>query len=114
MPSIRVTPARHALDFGSVTFTESADLTLQSGEFECNGNIQPAMVNGVPVASDSIEGACTVNLTFWTNSDAEEPSVTIQNGWKVTTPWTCTGADSSMFSWTVGLTKYLTATHPTA
>lgn len=110
MPSISVTPARHALTFGAVTYTESAALALQSGEFECNGNIQPATVNGVPVASDSIEGTCTVNLTFWSNSDTTAPTVSVDSNWHITTPWTCTGADSSMFTWTVGLSRYLSAT----
>ena len=110
MPEIVVTPARHALTFGAVTYTESASLALQSGEFECNGNIQPSTVNGVPVASDAIEGACTVNLTFWTNSDTEQPDVSVDNSWHITTPWTCNGADASMFTWTVGLSRYLSAT----
>ena len=110
MPSIQVTPARHALTFGAVTYTESPCLALQSGEFECNGNIQPSTVDGVPVASDAVEGTCTVNLTFWTNSDTEAPAVSVDTNWHITTPWTCTGADSSMFTWTVGLSRYLSAT----
>lgn len=110
MPSIQVTPARHALTFGSVTYEESPALALQSGEFECNGNIQPATVDGVPIASDAIEGTCTVNLSFWSSSDTVQPTVTVDPAWHITTPWTCTGADSSMFTWTVGLSRYLSAT----
>jgi hypothetical protein len=71
--------------------------------------LSPTTVNNEPVASDATAGRQTVNATFWSSSESDIPDVTISDGWHVTTDWTCTGADASMFVWTVTLTKYLTA-----
>lgn len=107
---IIVTPARHALTFGAFTYTESASLALQSCEFEASCTLDPTTVNNTPVASDATAGRETITITMWSNSDASAPSVTISNGWHLTSDWNCTGADASMFVWTATLTKYLTAT----
>lgn len=104
---IQISPKRHASAFGSCNFTESKTLALQSGELDIIADISPATINGEPVASDATGGMMVVDLTFWTNSDTTPPSVTSTTGWSITSPWTCTGADSSMFSWTVQFTKYL-------
>lgn len=104
-----VTPARHALTFGAFTYTESTSLVLESSEFEASCNLAPATVNNDPVASDSTAGVETVNATFWSDSESTAPSVTPATGWHITQDWTCTGADASLFSWTVTFTKYLTA-----
>lgn len=105
-------PARHALTFDAFTYTQSTSLTLQTCELDAQANIDPTTINNVPKASDATAGIMTVTPTFWTNSDTNEPTVSITSGWSVTSPWTCTGADSSMFVWTCTLTKYLTATEP--
>ena len=105
-----VTPARHALTFGAFTYTESVNLALQSSEFEATCTLDPTTVNGDPVASDATAGRETVNVTFWSSSEDTAPTVTIASGWHITSDWTCTGADSSMFVWTATFTKYLTAT----
>lgn len=104
-----VTPARHALTFGAFTYTESTSLVLETSEFEASCNLAPATVNNDPVASDSTAGVETVNATFWSDSESTSPSVTPADGWHITQDWTCTGADASLFSWTVTFTKYLTA-----
>lgn len=105
-----VTPARHALTFGAFTYTESVNLALQSSEFEATCTLDPTTVNGDPVASDATAGRETVNVTFWSSSEDTAPTVTVASGWHITSDWTCTGADSSMFVWTATFTKYLTAT----
>ena len=105
-----MTPARHALTFGAFSYTESAQLALQQADFEASCTLDPTTVNNEPVASDATAGRETVSVTFWTNSDATPPTVTISNGWHITSDWTCQGADASMFVWTATLTKYLTAT----
>ncbi len=105
-----VTPARHALTFGAFTYTESVNLALQSSEFEATCTLDPTTVNGDPVASDATAGRETVNVTFWASSEDTAPTVTVASGWHITSDWTCTGADSSMFVWTATFTKYLTAT----
>lgn len=104
---IEISPKRHASNFGSCTYTESKTLALQSGELDIVADISPATINGEPVASDATAGMMVVDLTFWTNSDTTPPAVTSTTGWSITSPWNCTGADSSMFSWTVQFTKYL-------
>ena len=107
-------PARHALTFDAFTYTQSTSLTLQTCELDAQATIDPSTINNVPKASDATAGIITVTPTFWTNSDTTQPTVTVDivNGWSVTSPWTCTGADSSMFVWTCTLTKYLAATEP--
>jgi len=110
MDSQTVTPARHALTFGAFTYTESVNLALQSSEFEATCTLDPTTVNGDPIASDATAGRETVNVTFWANSEDTAPTVTVASGWHITSDWTCTGADSSMFVWTATFTKYLTAT----
>ena len=112
--SLSLSPARHALTFGAFTFTESASLALQSSEFDATVTLDPTTINGDPVASDSTAGIQTVQATFWAASETTAPTVTVASGWHVTSDWTCTGADSSLFSWTVTLTKYLTATQAQA
>ena len=108
--SLALSPARHALTFGAFTFTESTSLALQSSEFDASVTLDPTTINGDPVASDSTAGVQTVQATFWSTSETSAPAITVASGWHITSDWTCTGADSSMFSWTVTLTKYLTAT----
>ena len=96
---VGISPARHALDFGAFTYTQSSTLTLQTSEYDAQVNIDPTTINGLPKASDSTAGIETVAVTFWTNSNTVEPSVTANtsDGWKNTTGWSCTGADSSRF-----------------
>lgn len=108
--SLTLTPARHALTFGAFTYTESISLALQTSEYEATCDLSPATVNNDPVASDATGGKETVNATFWSNSESTAPAVTPATGWHVTTDWTCTGADASMFVWTATFTHYLTAT----
>lgn len=105
-----MTPARHALDFGAFTYTESTDLVLQTSEFEATCSLDPATVNNEPVASDATAGRATVNVTFWSSSESTAPAVTPTANWHVTNDWTCTGADASLFSWTATFTNYLSAT----
>ena len=107
--SLTLSPARHALTFGAFTFTESSSLSLQSSDFEATCTIDPSTINGTPVASDSTAGIETVTATFWSSSETTSPTVTLDSAWHITSDWNCTGADSSMFVWTVTLTKYLTA-----
>lgn len=107
-------PARHALTFDAFTYTQSTSLTLQTCELDAQATIDPSTINNVPKASDATAGIITVTPTFWTNSNTTQPTVNVddQNGWRITSPWTCTGADSSMFVWTCTITKYLVATEP--
>lgn len=105
-----LTPARHALTFGAFTYTESLSLALQTSEYEATCNLQPTTINNDPVASDATGGRETVNVTFWSNSESAAPAVTPTSNWHVTTDWTCTGADASMFVWTATFTHYLSAT----
>lgn len=107
---LTVTPARHALTFGAFTYTESISCALQNSEFEATCNLSPATINNDPVASDATAGLETVNVTMWSSSEDNAPSVTIASGWHQTADWTCTGADASMFVWTATFTKYLSAT----
>ena len=104
-----VTPARHALTFGAFSYTESLSLALQTSEYEATCNLQPTTINNEPVASDATAGRETVTATFWSSSETTGPAVTVGSGWHVTSDWTCTGADASMFVWTVTFTRYLTA-----
>lgn len=106
---ITVTPARHALTFGAFSYTESAALALQTSEFDASVQLTPTTVNGDPVASDSTAGVQTVDVTMWSSSEDVEPTVSVATGWHQTQDWNCTGADSSMFSWTAQFTKYLSA-----
>lgn len=108
--SLSVTPARHALTFGAFTYTESISCALQTSEFEATCSLTPATINNDPVASDATAGRETVNVTVWSSSEDNAPAVTPEIGWHVTSDWTCTGADASMFVWTATFTKYLTAT----
>ena len=107
--SVTLTPARHALAFGAFTFDESKDLALQSSSFEASCQLTPTTVNNEPVASDATAGRQTVTATFWSSSEADTPNVSINSDWHITADWSCSGADASMFVWTVTLTKYLTA-----
>ena len=109
VPSQTVTPARHALDFGAFTYSETSALVLESSEFEATCNLAPATVNNEPVASDSTGGVATVTATFWSTVENMQPNVTPASGWHITQDWSCTGADASLFSWTATFTKYLTA-----
>ena len=72
--------------------------------------MSPATINNDPVASDATAGLETVNVTMWSSSEDNAPSVSLSAGWHVTSDWTCTGADASMFVWTATFTKYLSAT----
>lgn len=83
---------------------------MQNSEFEATCNLAPTTINNDPVASDATGGRETVNVTVWSSSEDNPPAVTPAAGWHVTSDWTCTGADASMFVWTATLTKYLTAT----
>lgn len=110
--TIRLSPARHASDFGCInTWTETASLALQTGDYTAEAQISPSTINGDPVASDSVMGKETVQLTFWTDSDVLPPAVTVNTtaGWRITADWACTGPDSSMFAWTATFEKYMTA-----
>lgn len=110
---IKLSPARHASDFGAVTgYVESGSLVLQTGNYSVGAEISPSTINGDPVASDAVKGKETVVLTYWTNSDTTPPTVTAddEHGWRMSSDWACTGADSSMFSWTATFERYLTAT----
>lgn len=110
---IKISPARHASDFGVLqTWTESCSMTLQNSTYTAEAEISPSTINGDPVASDAVRGKETVQLTFWTNSDTTPPSVTANTGWRQTADWSCTGADSSMFTWTATFEKYLTSHDP--
>lgn len=104
-----LTPARHALTFGAFSYTESTSLALQTSEFEATCELSPTTINNDPVASDATAGRETVTVTFWSSSEATAPAVTVESGWHITSDWTCTGADASMFVWTATFTKYLTA-----
>ena len=107
-----ISPARHALDFGVLknTWVQSCSLTLQNSTYTATCGIDPSTINGDPVASDAVQGKETVELTFWTNTDLTSPDVEVADGWRQTSEWTCTGADSSMFTWTATFEKYLTST----
>lgn len=111
LDEIDLTPARHALTFGAFTYTESKALTLQSSDFEASVELSPTTINGDPVASDSVKGVETVSITMWSAIETTEPVIVPNeaDGWHITTGWTCTGADSSLFTWTCTLTKYLTS-----
>lgn len=100
--------ARHALTFGAFSFEESAALTLQSTDFNADCELDPTTINGVPRAADAIKGKETVQATFWSDTDEDEPEVEIEDGWQQTADWDCTGADGAMFVWTATFTKYLT------
>ena len=82
---------------------------MQNSEYEATCNLQPTTINNDPVASDATAGRETVNVTFWSSSETEDPAVVVANGWHITSDWTCTGADASMFVWTATFTRYLTA-----
>ena len=105
-----LTPARHVLTFGAFTYTESTSLALQTSEFEATCELSPTTINNAPVASDATAGRETVTVTFWSSAETTAPDVTVASGWHITSDWTCTGADASMFVWTATFTKYLTAT----
>lgn len=107
---ISLTPARHALTFGAFSYTESLSCALQTSEYEATCDLTPATVNNEPVASDATGGRETVSVTFWASSETTAPAITLANGWHITTDWTCTGADASMFVWTATFTHYLSAT----
>lgn len=107
--NLSVSTARHALTFGAFTYTETSSLALQTSEFEATCNLDPSTVNNEPVASDATAGRETVTATFWSASESSSPSVSIGTGWHVTSDWSCTGADASMFVWTATFTKYLEA-----
>lgn len=109
LSSQTVTPARHALTFGAFSYTESLSLALQTSEYEATCNLQPTTINNEPVASDATAGRETVTATFWSSSETEDPAVSVGSGWHITSDWTCTGADASMFVWTATFTRYLTA-----
>lgn len=114
LSGVEFTPARHALTFGAFTYTQSTSLTLQTSELDAQATIDPSTINNEPKASDAVAGVITVTPTFWTDTDTTAPSVTVTSGWSVTSPWTCTGSDASMFVWTCTLSKYLTATPPSS
>ena len=107
--SLVLSAARHALTFGAFTFEESKALTLQSSDFDADCELDPTTINGVPRASDAVKGKETVQVTFWTDTDEEEPDVEVDDDWIQTGDWDCTGQDSSMFVWTATFTKYLEA-----
>jgi len=97
------------LTFGAFTYTESTNLVLQNSVYEATCDLTPATIDNVPVASDATGGRETVNATFWSSSETTPPAVTVSTPYHVTTDWSCTGADASLFTWTVTLTHYLTA-----
>ena len=107
--SLTLTPARHALTFNAFTYTESVSCALQTSEYQATCDLTPATINNDPVASDATGGVETVNVTVWSSSEDNPPAVTPAADWHVTTDWTCTGADASMFVWTATLTHYLSA-----
>ena len=108
IPTLTLSPARHALTFDAFTYTQGVALTLQSCEYDASIDLSPSTINGNPVASDAVHGIITVTPTFWTTSDSSAPSVTMSSGWNLTSPFTCTGQDSTLFNWTCTYTKYLT------
>lgn len=110
--TITISPARHASDFGALSsWTESCSLTLQNSTYTAEAEISPSTINGDPVASDAVRGKESVQMTFWTNSNTTAPNVQPATGWRQTADWSCTGADSSMFTWTATFEKYLSADH---
>lgn len=110
--TISISPARHASDFGALSsWTESCSLTLQNSTYTAEAEISPSTINGDPVASDAVRGKESVQVTFWTNSNTTAPDVQPATDWRQTADWSCTGADSSMFTWTATFEKYLTADH---
>lgn len=104
-----LTPAHHAITFGAFTFAETADLVLQKTDFAAECDLDPVTINGEPRSADATKGRMTVAATFWSASEDAAPDVTASDGWQITTGWTCSGSDASMFVWTATFTKYLTA-----
>ena len=109
-----LSPARHASTCGAFTFTESESLTLQSCDYTADCELDPTTINGLPVAADAVKAYEQVVITMWTNSDATEPTITIDSNWQLHSDWDCTGADSSMFVWTATLRRYLPVDTPAA
>lgn len=111
-PSLALSPAWHAADFGAFNYTESATLSLQSSTLTAECQINTSTINGVVKASDATAGKVTVAATFWNTSDSTAPTVTAETGWTQSAPLSCTGADGDYFTWTTSFTKALAATTP--
>ena len=130
IPHITISPLRHAQTFGIGEIeNEQCCMTLQSTNLTISATIDPSTINGDPVASDATQGVATFEVTIWSRSEtktpeegleaiddptntvkwtlADEPGITDNLKWHITSPWTCVGSDSSMFVWTATYTKYL-------
>jgi len=84
---------------GSGCFLTDASYTVQA-------NIGKATVNGEPVASDVTEGMIEAQITV-TQTLSAEPTLTVGNGWQVTSPLACTNPDANYPTWSATLTNYL-------
>lgn len=100
-------PSRHASTFGAFTFEETPELTLQSGDFSAEAEIDPTTIEGVPKAADAVKAFEQVVATMWTANDTTPPAVAIGEGWIQFADWNCSGADGQMFVWTATFKKYL-------
>ena len=107
IPSITLSPEFHAQNFGAFSFTASETLDLQDNSLTISADIAPVTINGEPKASDAVGGEAVASCTFWSASETTAPAVTPGEGWELSAPWTCTGNDGDLFTWTASFSKKL-------
>lgn len=109
LPDIDVSPdeiAELLCDCAEISDT-GCELTKAIADFTCT--VKPHNVNGIPQASDVVNGKIVVQLTIGQYSTTA-PTVTAKSGWDISSPLTAPDPDSDMPEWTCTLTKPLAKT----
>lgn len=84
--------------------TSGVELTKTTTTISCDISLHTK--NADPVASGNSKGKIEVQLEFG-QYGADEPKITVSQGWTVSKAWSCSDPDSDMPSWTISLTKPL-------
>ena len=111
---ISISPDNHAIDFGAFSFTGDSDTDLASSTYTADCTIDPAEVDGLPVASDAAGGFETVQATFWSADGAPSVTANTTDGWFISSPLTRTRDDGDFETWECTFKHYLEASTPAA
>ena len=81
---------------------------LQSATYNGTCTLGRATKDGETIAVGVTDGRITASLTI-IQTGSTIPTVTPDTGWEITAPLSCTNPDADYPTWTITLTKYLTA-----
>jgi len=111
---IPISPDNHASTFGVFTVEGPSGGTaeLATSTYTADCTLDPATVDGVPVASDAVGGFEIVQATFWSTGGAPTITANTTDGWFISSPLTRSRDDGDMETWECTLKHYLAASTP--